>query len=508
MDMRADDEPGEPIGAPGARHAGSGGGSRSPGRPFVVLKFGGTSVSTADRWETIAKVVRGHLARGRRPLLVCSALSQVSNRLEALLAAAEAGEETSGTLDALFRVHARLASALGVDCEQRLGPRFAELGRLLRGASLTGEATPRLRARVMACGELMSTALGAAWLESQGLPTAWQDARELLRADPVPPGPGHEIRQYLSATCPHGHRSDLAQRLAALPEAVILTQGFIARAPDGATALLGRGGSDTSAAYLAAQLGAERLEIWSDVPGLFTAHPERVPDARLLHRVGYAEAAEISTRGAEVLHPRCLAPLRDAGVPLALRCTHAPDRQGTLVTSRGRDEDHRILAVTARRGMALVSMDVEGSWQRIGLIADLAGCFKRHGFSIDTIASSQTNVTVALDPAANRLEPSALAPLLADLARISTPRVAEHAAAVSVIGSSVRALLHELGPILGRLRHEPVRMLAHAANDLSLTLIVDESAADRVVRELHGALFATGRHEGESAAEASAVPGA
>jgi bifunctional diaminopimelate decarboxylase / aspartate kinase len=183
--------------------------------------------------------------------------------------------------------------------------------------------------------------------------------------------------------------------------------------------------------------------------------------------------------------------------------------EGTLIGAHLPDAEPRILAVTARRGMVLISMDVEGSWQRIGLIADLAGCFKRHGFSIDTIASSQTNVTVALDPAANHLEESALVPLLADLGRMSAPRVEGRAAAVSVVGSSVRALLHELGPILGLLRDEPVRMLAHAANDLSLTLIVDESAGSRVVQALHGALFEgdPGQAKARSASCGGSQPG-
>jgi len=457
--------------------------------PWVVLKFGGTSVSTPERWETIAKVVRSHLSEGRRPLLVCSALSQVSNRLEALLGEAAAGAETSPMLDALWHTHAHLAGAMGVDAEALIGARFAELSRLIRGVSLTREVTPRLRAQVMAFGELMSTALGAAWLNRQGVETSWQDARTLLAAEPVPAATGTAASQHLSATCSHGFEAEVEARLRDLDAGVVLTQGFIARAPDGGTALLGRGGSDTSAAYLAARLGAERLEIWTDVPGLFTANPREVDGARLLRRLTYVEASEIATRGAKVLHPRCLAPVRDADIPLHLRCTDAPEAEGTVISSEAVAGAPRVKAVSSRKGILLVSMELEGDWQRVGVIADLATCFKRHGLSLDALASSQTHVTVALDPAANRLESDVLDPLLAELAEHARPRLIGPTASVSVIGSSMRAILHELGPILERLEDEEVHLLAHAANDLSLTFIVDEGAADRVVQGLHAELF-------------------
>src|SRR3546814_7676237 len=116
---------------------------------------------------------------------------------------------------------------------------------------------------------------------------------------------------------------------------MLLTQGFIARHADGGTAILGRGGSDTSAAYFGALLGAQRVEIWTDVPGLFSANPRVVPDARLLTRLDYAEAQEIATTGAKVLHPRSIKPCRDAGVPLAILDTEHPERPGTSIDGKG-----------------------------------------------------------------------------------------------------------------------------------------------------------------------------
>ena len=188
-------------------------------------------------------------------------------------------------------------------------------------------------------------------------------------------------------------------RFASAPR-LLITQGFIARAEDGGTAILGRGGSDTSAAYFGALLQARRVEIWTDVPGMFSANPRQVPDARLLARLDYEEAQEIASTGAKVLHPRCIHPCREARVPIWIRDTERPHMPGTVI-------DHRaatlpgVKAISSRRGIVLVSMETIGMWQQVGFLADVFERFKRRGLSIDLIGSSEANVTVSLDPSDN-----------------------------------------------------------------------------------------------------------
>ncbi len=454
---------------------------------WLVLKFGGTSVSTLERWRTIASTLRSRLARGARPFVVCSALSQVSNRLEALLAAAGEGEGVAPGLESLQRDHETLAAEMGVDVEQHLGETLDELHQVLEGIRLTGEVTPRLRARVMSAGEMLSTRLGAAWLSSQGIATSWQDARELLEAEIEPQVPPE--RQFLSATCHHAPDPELQGRLAALDADVVLTQGFVARLANGDTVLLGRGGSDTAAAYFATKLGARHLEIWTDVPGMFTANPHDVPDARLLLHLGYAEAGELASKGAKVLHPRCIRAAEKYDVPIHVRCTPEPDLIGTVISRTAPSQRPQVKAVSERTGIVLVSMAVEGDWQGIGVIADITACFKDHGLSIDLLASSQTNLTVALDPRANHLEDEALEPVLTDLAEISEPRVIRPTATVSLVGTGIRAVLHQWATILDVFEDEDVYMVSQAANDLSLNFLVNESSADKLVRRIHDRLF-------------------
>lgn len=456
---------------------------------WLVLKFGGTSVSSLERWETIAGRVREGLAEGRRLVVVCSALSQVSNRLEALLAAACAGEDVEERMNDLRGAHLRLAADMGLDADETFGELLDELRKVLEGIRLTGEVTPRLQARVLSAGELLSTRLGAAWLVRQDLPVVWQDARDLLEARSEPQVAPE--RQYLSATCDHDFDAGLDARLRDLAEPVVITQGFVARLPNGDTVLLGRGGSDTAAAYLAAKLGAHHLEIWTDVPGLFTANPREVPDARLLLHMGYAEAGELAAKGAKVIHPRCIRPAQEHDIPIHIRCTPFPEVAGTVISRRS-PEEASVRAVSDRTGIVLVSMELDGDWQGVGVIADVTARFKSHGLSIDLLASSQTNITAAIDPRANHLDEEILELLLTDLRELCTPRLIRPAAAVSLVGTGIRTILHEWVGVLELFEDEDVYLVSQAANDLSLTLVVNESSAGRLVERIHDRLFNDG----------------
>ena len=453
--------------------------------PWVVLKFGGTSVTGVDSWRTILEILRTRRAEGVRPVVVCSALSKVSDLLVRLADEAASGGDIDGLLGQLRDRHRAQCAELGLDLEEQLGDLFADLEKLARGARDIGEVSPRLRARLMSAGELMSTRLGAAWLGEQGLSTSWQDARKLLSAvSEVEP-----MRRYGSAECLYDPDPALMDALDGLDGEVVLTQGFIAADSEGDTVLLGRGGSDTSAAYLAARLQAQRLEIWTDVPGMFTADPRRIPAARLLRRLDYDEAQELATMGAKVLHPRCLRPVKEHGIPLHICCTRAPSIEGTVVTARASSGRAQVKALSSRKGIALVSMDTVGMWQQVGFLAEAFGIFARHGLSIDLVATSETNVTVSLDPSANALERSTLEALLQDLEAVCRPKLIAPAASVSLVGRRIRATLHRLGGALERFADREVHLMSQAASDLNLTFVVDEADADPLLRDLHAQLF-------------------
>jgi diaminopimelate decarboxylase/aspartate kinase len=456
--------------------------------PWIVLKFGGTSVSSRERWETIATQVRARLSDGLRPVIVCSAISGVTNALEEILAATAHGHPKE-PLRALTARHQALATALGVTFDSLVGASMADLEKQVMGAALIGEVPPRLRARVMAMGELMSTRLGAAFLNANGCATTWVDAREhLLTTDSA------QLtveRRILHASCSFEADAVCATKLAACPTPAIVTQGFIARDKDGQTVLLGRGGSDTSAAYFAAKLSAKRCEIWTDVPGMFTADPRAVPSARVIRTLGFDEAQEISTMGAKVLHPRAIPPCRKQEIPLHIRCTPHPEFDGTVIEKNPPDGGAapQVKAISTRKGIVLISMETVGMWQAVGFLADAFTHFKRHGLSIDLVSTSETNVTVSLDPSGNRLDKATIDALFTDLAPLCEAKLIPDCASVSLVGRGIRSILHELGGVLGLFEEQRIHLMSQAASDLNLTFVVDETQVDRVVSLLHGHLF-------------------
>jgi diaminopimelate decarboxylase/aspartate kinase len=452
--------------------------------PWVVLKFGGTSVSSVANWKNIAAVVRDRLAEGLRPVVVHSALSGITDRLEQLLALSldTQSNEAQAVMDQIEQRHRDLARDLGVTPSRDLEEQFRRLRQIAAGIALVGEVSDRLRARVMAQGELMATRLGAAFLAAEGLDTQWVDARTVLKAEQRP---NANLRSsYLSATCNYEPDPELQRRWSAQGR-VFISQGFIASDDNGDTVLLGRGGSDTSASYFAAKLQARRLEIWTDVPGMFSANPRSVPTARLLRALEYDEAQEIASSGAKVLHPRCIMPVKQYGIPLYVYATQTPKLEGTVITTHGGNIAAQVKAVTIKKNITLVSMETVGMWHSVGFLADAFAVFKNHGLSIDLVSTSETSVTVSLDPAANTLDKATLEALVLDLSRLCRVEVIGPCAAVSLVGRNIRAILHRLGDALELFEEQKIYLVTQAANDLNITFVIDEAQGDRLVSRLH-----------------------
>jgi bifunctional diaminopimelate decarboxylase / aspartate kinase len=456
--------------------------SPAPGNsPWVVLKFGGTSVSSVANWKNIVSVVRDRLAEGLRPVIIHSAISGITDRLEQLLAQALSGD-WQPVMDQIEQRHRALARDLGVAPGADLEEQFKRLRQIAAGIALVGEVSERLRARVMAQGELMATRLGAAYLASQGVDVEWVDARTVLKAEQRR---NASVRaSYLSATCAFEPDVELQQRWSR-SGTVWISQGFIASDENGDTVLLGRGGSDTSGAYFAAKLQARRFETWTDVPGMFSANPRSVPTARLLRALEYDEAQEIASAGAKVLHPRCIMPVKQYGIPLYVYATQTPKLEGTVITTHGGNVAAQVKAVTIKKNITLISMETVGMWHSVGFLADAFQVFKNHGLSIDLVSTSETSVTVSLDPAANTLDRAAVDALLADLSKLCRVQVIGPCAAVSLVGRNIRAILHRLGDALELFEEQKIYLVTQAANDLNITFVIDEEQGDRLVGRLH-----------------------
>jgi bifunctional diaminopimelate decarboxylase / aspartate kinase len=455
-----------------------------PDSPWVVLKFGGRSVSTAENWAIIARLIRERLDEGVRPVVVHSALVGVSNALIALLDAAGAGGETDDKLAKIRAQHDALARELEVD-PKMFDERFAALAQVIAGVRLIGEVSPRVHARVLANGELAATELGAAYLRSTGLDVAWLDIRDHLESATL--RDQTERARFISARCDFSEDKELQKRFAAI-DGIVLSQGFIARNAQGETVLLGRGGSDTSAAYLAAKLEARRLEIWTDAPGFFSADPKAVPSARLIKTLHYREAQEIASAGGGILHPRSISPVRASGIPLYLKCTTHPEWEGSVISNAPGDDQPQLKAISHRTGITLVSMESMEMWHQVGFLADAFDIFREHGISVDLISTSESNVTVSIDTAQNVTTPAAIEALADDLRKLCKVTIIGDCAAITLVGQRIRTILHEIAPVLEVFQEQQVHLVTQAANDLNLTFVVSSEHAYRLVQHLHGLL--------------------
>ena len=313
----------------------------------------------------------------------------------------------------------------------------------------------------------------------------WADARDALKSIDMPGE--NERSRYLSASCATDPDEDLQNHFAVQP-GIILTQGFIARNPDSEGVLLGRGGSDTSAAYFAAKLAATGLEIWTDVPGLFSANPHVVSGARLLNVLSYEEAQEIASTGGAVLHPRCLRPVRQQGIPLRVRCTAQPELPGTLISQDPGRDAPGLKALSSREDITVVSMETVGMWREVGFLVEAFKCFADLGLSIDLVSTAESNVTVTLDTGQEAIDQNTLAILRSSLERLCRVEIIEKAEVVSLVGQKIRALLHEIGPSFEVFSEYRIHLVSQAANDLNLSFVVEEGQAHRLLKKLHSSL--------------------
>jgi diaminopimelate decarboxylase/aspartate kinase len=452
---------------------------------LVVMKFGGTSVSSVESWKKISALLRNRLESGLRPVVVHSAIGRVTRDLEQILQTAVSSDPAE-QIGALRQQHYSLAEELGLDGPALLEGSLQELERLVAGIRLEREVSPRIRAHGAALGELMATALGEAYLRNAGFDVHLQDVREILVAEEQ--ADRSAAQNYLSASCHYDVDPDLDRQLQN-KGAVILTQGFIARNTRYETVLLGREGSDTSAAYLAAILQARRLEIWTDVPGIFTADPRLVPSARLLIELRYDEAQELASSGSKVLHPRCLAPLRKHSIPLFVRSTEAPHIQGTTVSAVTHETEPQVKGISMRSGVTLISMESTSMWHEVGFLANAFACFARHGVSIDLVSTSETNVTVSIDIEEGLAADDVQQALISDLESICKVRVIENCATIGLVGRRIRTFLPTLSPALSVFEEERIHLVSQAANDLNFSFVIDQEQAPRLITKFHASVI-------------------
>lgn len=445
---------------------------------WLVLKFGGSSVRGIDQWRSIAERIRERRAEGYRVLLVCSAVQGITDLLHDL--SKSPADEALQTRFA--ERHVRLASELGIEGGEWISKARSRVARL--SSELREAPSPEKTAELLALGEWLSTRLGWAFLQKD-MAVEWIDARGLLEVKPD--FERSERRRWLSADCRPGADAAMLAGLNGCGP-VVITQGYVARMPDGGTALLGRGGSDTSAALLGGRIGAERVEIWTDVPGLFSSDPRLIPQARLLRQLDYAEALEMAASGACVVHARCIRAASETRTPVWIRDTGRPDLEGTQINGHiPRREGAK--AAVCQKGMAVLLLQNIDPRQQVGFLAWVFAVIAGRGISIDLVATSETTTTVALNREANHLGAEDLAGLADELRQRCTVDLHADCVTVNIVGRGVRTALAKLGEAFTGFGNAQLLMVSQSANDLCLSLLVNRGDEQGLLQAAHRALI-------------------
>ena len=450
---------------------------------MIVAKFGGTSVADAAAIGRLVGIVRSRAAD--RPLVVVSALAGVTDALLGLARAVHAGDGAAldaalGALvdrhQATAREHPGAASALAAIGEDAAALRRdlgAALGRMLRPAELDALAGR---------GELWSSRLVAAALESAGLGATWVDIRPIMvtddrhgRATPYMQALADRARECLRPLLDAG--------------LVPVTQGFIGATADGTPTTLGRGGSDFTAALLGAVLEVARVEIWTDVNGLMTADPRIVPSARTLRYASYEEAAELATFGAKVLHPATAQPLVRAGIPIVVLNSMRPDDPGTIIEPSAELErmgDSPVRSISWKRAITVVNVRAPRMLGAYGFLRAMFEVFERHEVVVDVLASSEVSVSLTVE------DRTRLDPVMRDLAELGEVWVEDRRAIIAVVGIGIRSTPGLAHRLFRAVQPANVEVISQGASAINMTFVVREEDGPDVVRRLHQEFFGTG----------------
>ena len=455
-----------------------------------VIKFGGTSVADANAILQVIHITEKAVEKDRT-ILVSSAISGCTDQLIAIGRSAAAKDEAYlEGIRGLEERHGRIISDLLPEgyqprTREAVDTLFKELRSIVKGVFLLGELPPTTERCIESFGELLSTRILTDKFLSLGTACRWLDSRDLIvvqedgKVDTQETG--RRVRQAIES---HIH-ADL-----------FIVPGFIARDNSGRVTTLGRGGSDYTASLLAVALHARRVEIWTDVPGIMTAHPKVVPTARPIPNISYRAAQELSHFGAKVIYPPTIQPVVAEGIPIYVKDTFHPSEPGTLVEKNPPRMKGGVTGIAHSEGIALISLEGSGMVGVPGFSSRLFDALYRAGINIILItqASSVHSMCIAVaqsDAQKARAAADSCFAYEISVGTLNPLRVETGYSIVCVIGDDILGHSGATGQMLAALgRHSiPVRATAQGSSERNISVIVPSERADEAIRAIHHEFF-------------------
>jgi aspartate kinase len=467
---------------------------------MIVMKFGGSSVQDAVAINRVAEIVSSKLEQ--KPVVVVSAMARVTDALlsiartaldrrfgDAAVAIDELKERHLATARELMAPSTgdsakRRANASGSakpaqtieQVETAIREQFAELEGLARSVATLGELTARSKDAIASFGERLSSLIVAAAFQARGLAAEVAESRGFVITD-----------SSFGGASPNMAETERLVQKKLLPRVELglipVAQGFIGSTQDGITTTIGRGGGDYSAAIIGAALGADAIEIWTDVDGLMTADPRIVPEARRIREISFTEAAELSYFGAKVLHPSTVLPALERSIPVHIYNTRNPSCEGTVITARPQRSRNTIKSLAFKRGVTILNITSTRMLQAYGFLRSLFEVFERHQTPVDVVTTSEVSISVTLDC------PDRLESITRDLQSIGEISIDEGKAIVCVVGDNLKFTPGVAAKVFSALGDINVNMISQGASEINLTFVINESEVEQAARLLHREFF-------------------
>lgn len=445
---------------------------------FNVAKFGGTSVANFEAMSLCAAVIENN---PETKLVVSSACSGVTNLLVELANGIQDANQRLSIIKQLADIHHAIIDKLAdpLQVEKEVHSILDMVASVAEAASF--QASKKLTDHLVACGELMSTVILTQLLRERGMDAIRFDIREVLRTDDHYGRAEPQLEQI----------QQLAQeKLTPLcRQHVVVTQGFIGADEQGNTTTLGRGGSDYSAALIAEAVQASGLEIWTDVPGIYTTDPRIAPKAAPIAEISFSEASEMANFGAKILHPSTLLPALRHDIPVFVGSSKEPEKGGTWIRKRV-ESSPLFRALTLRCNQTMVTLRSASMFHAYGFLSKVFEILAKHKISVDLITTSEISVSLTLDktdtsggaaelPQAVRLE-------LEELCKVE---VEHNLCLVALIGNNMSESKGYAKQVFSTLEDFNLRMICYGASPHNLCFLLHESVSKAAIQKLHQDLF-------------------
>jgi aspartate kinase len=449
---------------------------------LTIAKFGGTSVANYEVMQNCARIVASNSATR---IVVVSASAGVTNHLVNLAHSPLTQEQIESTCQSIVDIELAILNKLAdkSSVESKLNDLLDDMKSLAFHEEILHRND--LKDQLLSMGERMSSLMFSAVLAEQkvaeqNVTTMNFDVRKVLRTD----------SEFGEAVPQIDTIEALAKQLLApeIENAIVVTQGFVGADDEGRTTTLGRGGSDFTAALLAEALDADACEIWTDVIGVYTTDPRITAAARPLPELSFEEAAEMATFGAKVLHPATMEPALRKNIKVFVGSSKEPEKGGTWIV-RDCVEEPPYRAITRRKDQVMVTVKTPKMMYAQGFLQQVFAIIAKHKLSVDLVTTSEISVSFTLDNPANSVAQRLNKETIAELETICDVKVENGYDLVTVVGNHMQTAIGVSSKIFAAVSDFNLRMICFGANPHNLSFLVNETDSDKIVKDLHKALF-------------------